>query len=594
MVTSTSTPAIDTWKASVSGNWSVASNWSLNAIPTSGEDVVIDSTLPLTVTFNVSGLLIGALSLIGDALNLEGGTLSVSGATTLQNATVDGVDSFDTRGATSVAGATIGGSVHWINSGTVTQTGGTVTIGDGSSSAAVINNLAGATWIVTDGSGLGQGLSTGSRFVNAGTYWKTSTGVTSIIKATFISTGTISSEGGGDIEFEGAANLSGTYIGSGMVDYGPGGVSTIEDVDVTASCCQTNETGGVVNLVGTMTMNDGSTLANSYGARWNFDGDSSLVLAAGQGEGPDIYGPGLIAKTAGTGTSLVSIDVFTTGTVSVATGTLDFAGTSSQFSGPITGAGTFELDGVGATLEAAATISVAHWTLAGGMTTIDGMLVYTGSAKQSGGGVTLGDGTATHLARLTVGAGGSWDFAEAGAILLGADASSIIVISASATHPGLLETTGAGVSTVAPGIVNDGLDVGGGALGGIEAAAGTLDIKNSVWGTGSDNIVGASKLEFDGYVAKGQTVDFSGAGGTLDLTDLGAFYAPTNGFDTTGSNDVLLIGGGWTLQGASEGASATVLTFAEGSARHTITLNGAYTTPFTATPLGGGVLQVTY
>ncbi len=88
-------------------------------------------------------------------------------------------------------------------------------------------------------------------------------------------------------------------------------------------------------------------------------------------------------------------------------------------------------------------------------------------------------------------------------------------------------------------------------LGGIEVAAGSLILAGPVVGTGADNIVGAATLEFDAVVRAGQTVDFSGAGGTLDLANLRGFHAGIAGFDTVGSNDALLIGGGWAFDGAT-------------------------------------------
>ena len=225
--------------------------------------------------------------------------------------------------------------------------------------------MAGATWTISDASGFAQGAAAGSRFINAGTFQNTSGLGVALVQMDFSSSGTIASQGGGDIEFDGKiTSLSGTYIGSGMIDYGPDGVATLGNVNVTASCCQTSW--GTVDLVGTMTMYDGSTIANDSGAHWNFDGDSSLLLAAGQAAGPDINGVGAISKIKGTGTSVVGIDVEAQGQVSVNTGTLAFEGAVSTFSGPIIGAGTFEIGGGQAQIGAGATLSVADWTLAGG------------------------------------------------------------------------------------------------------------------------------------------------------------------------------------------------------------------------------------
>ncbi len=638
----------DTWTGAASGDWSTAGNWSLNAAPTTGDDVVIDTASPLTVTFDVPALSIGSLQLVDDTLDLVSGPLTVTGAATLTHATINGAWPIYTEGATAIDTAEIGGDDRWYNTGVVTQSGGPVTIGDSSGQTALINNEAGATWTITDASGMLQGTGAGSHFYNAGLFQKTSGSGFAMIKADFISVGTIASQGGGDIVFDGATSrLSGTYIGAGMVDYGPDGVATIGNVQVTQASCQSNF--GVVRLVGVMTMYDGSTLQNAQGASWNFAGDSSLVLAAGQSDGPDIYGPGTIAKTAGTGTSVVSIDAETQGAIIVNTGTLEFDGAVATFSGPISGAGVFELDSAAAMIAQGASLSVADWTLAGGVTTLGQSLTYAGAFEaeggatlalrgrslaltqgadlaglstrgsgtlrllaggevsglriggatvvidsglvtQSGGTVTVGDTTATDAATLRIATGGTWDIADASGIRAGADPASGIVVASGA----LFEKTGGGTSVVASPITNN-ADNSPTALEGIEVSAGTLDLTGRVGGNGADNIVGAATLEFDGAVAAGQTVDFAGNGGTLELTNLAGFHGGIAGFDTAGSNDALLIGGGWAFDGATHTSASTTLNFARGGSEESVTLTGNYLDGnFLAENLGGGVTKVLF
>jgi hypothetical protein len=65
------------------------------------------------------------------------------------------------------------------------------------------------------------------------------------------------------------------------------------------------------------------------------------------------------------------------------------------------------------------------------------------------------------------------------------------------------------VSAIAPAVTNTGT---------IEVTAATLDLQGAVAGKGTDEISGASTLEFDSTVAAGQTLSFTGSGGTLDLT----------------------------------------------------------------------------
>jgi hypothetical protein len=118
--------------------------------------------------------------------------------------------------------------------------------------------------------------------------------------------------------------------------------------------------------------------------------------------------------------------------------------------------------------------------------------------------------------------------------------------------------------------------------GTIEAAAVTLDLKGAVTGTGSDNISGASTLEFDSTVAPGQTVSFAGSGGTMDLTAPARFAGLVSGFDLagSGSNDTIEVSAPWIFTGFNENAANTqgalAFTNPNTSAQITLTLLGDY------------------
>ncbi len=643
----------ETWTAGVSGDWSLASNWGDDQLPISHGSVAIETATALVVTFDVPALTLNDLTLVDDAINLQGGALAATDSTTFTNATVEGVKPFTTAGAATVQGLTLGGSVGWTNVGDVLVSNDAVTIGNSSTSAAQIKNL--GTWTITDASGLTQASSSGWGFVNSGTIYKTSDTGLAWIRANFLSTGTINSTGGGNIVLDGRSSLSGTYIGAGMIDCGPDGTEIVGNVQVTQGACQTIF--GTVDLTGVMTVYDGSTIDDYLGGHWNFYGDSSLLLAAGQGAGPDLHGLGEIAKVKGAGVSEISLDVDAQGVVDVATGTLSFEGATSAFSGAIVGNGVFEIDDGVATFNSGASVSVANWTLAGGATSLDENLSYggaftgeagasldlddhaltlsgaanfsglaiggsgtlrdTGGATisglslggtvafsvfgevvQSGGDVTLGDSGVSDAASLAIHAGGNWSITDGSSILLGADPASAITIYGSASAPALLSKSGVGVSHVFPSIVNSGKNVtSGGALGGLEATGGVLDIEGGVTGTGSDNIVGAATLEFDSSVAFGQIVNFAGASGVLELKDFKDFSGGwISGFDTTGSNDALLIGGGWSFVHASETATAATLGFHNASTGQSknLVLLGDYEGGAFAPQSAGGFLKITY
>ncbi len=637
----------DIWTAGASGVWSLAASWSLGRPPRNGDSVVIGPAAPLTVTFDAANVTLGSLILTGATLNLQGGWMLANGGASLQNAIVDGAKPLYLAGASTVSGLTLGGSAVLVNRGATTQSGGDVTIGDSSSSVSLINNLVGSTWTITDASGMTQGATTGWRFINSGVLQKTSGTGLAWIRANFLSTGTIASQGGGDIVIDGRTNrVSGTYIGAGMVDYGPDGVCWVGDVQVTQSTCQGNF--GIVNLTGAMTMYDGSTIMNAAGARWNFAGDSSILLGPGQAPGPDINGMGVIAKTQGAGTSHIGIIATAEGTVTVATGTLSFEGASSAFSSIINGAGTFQIGAGAAQIKQGAAMWVGHWTLAGGTTTlgenvgfvhaftgqagasldlgghslaltqtanfsglsvlgagylqalggatISGLTVggtavfaVAGQVVQTGGDVTLGDSNVADKAAISIRTGANWQIADASSILRGADPASMLTIAGTAS----LVKAGAGVSHIAPAINNSGANSAT-ALGGIVVSSGALDLQGAVYTTGSANIVGAATLEFDSVVATGQTVYFSGASGVLSLADLSHFHGKISGFDTVGSDDALLIGGGWSFAGASETSSAATLSFVNGAAHQSLTLLGDYTGGAFSAATVGSQLKITY
>jgi len=75
-------PSTDTWINSQSGSWSTASNWSTGAVPSTGDDVVIDESGGIAVTLTGSAS-INSLAVTGDTLEVMGGTLAVAANSSL-------------------------------------------------------------------------------------------------------------------------------------------------------------------------------------------------------------------------------------------------------------------------------------------------------------------------------------------------------------------------------------------------------------------------------------------------------------------------------------------------------------------------------
>ena len=164
----------DRWTAAVSGVWSNAANWSLGHTPRPGNNVDIEATSPLTVTFDLANFAFGGLTLVGATLDLEGGALTACGPSSLRNAVVTGLKPLTLRGPAAISGLTVGGGVLLTNRSQATQSGGGVAIGDAKTSTACIYNVAGATWTIADASGMTSAGQPGWRFVNAGLFQKTS------------------------------------------------------------------------------------------------------------------------------------------------------------------------------------------------------------------------------------------------------------------------------------------------------------------------------------------------------------------------------------------------------------------------------------
>jgi len=189
----------------------------------------------------------------------------------------------------------------------------------------------------------------------------------------------------------------------------------------------------------------------------------------------------------------------------------------------------------------------------------------TEAVTQSGGTVTIGDASGDE-AILDNAAKATYDITDDSGIDRGSSTASYI------DNAGLLEKTGGtATSVIAPAVTNTGT---------IEVAAATLDVQRAVTGKGSDQISGASTLEFDAKVSAGQTVYFTGSGGALALRYPASFAGDISGFDTAGagSNDTIEVARHWVFSGATENAGGTkgTLTFANGASTLSLTLLGDY------------------
>jgi len=177
--------------------------------------------------------------------------------------------------------------------------------------------------------------------------------------------------------------------------------------------------------------------------------------------------------------------------------------------------------------------------------TIGGTVIWTNTAMvaQSGGDVVLAGANAILFNALS----GTFDIADDSDVGRGSSTASYI------RKVGLFEkTAGAGMSVIAPGMVNGGT---------ISAVSGLLDVHGALSGSGKDEIGGGATLEVDATVAAGQTFIYQPTGGELALDDLDVSGAQLFHGDVSG------FGVGDTLDAGAPFGTGTTFVYTENSAR---------------------------
>ncbi|MEZ4792208.1 MAG: hypothetical protein R2783_01640 [Gelidibacter sp.] len=112
----------NTWTGNADTNWGTAANWSLNAVPTATNDVIIPTGK--TVNLNVAGTTKSIVLQGNSTLNINNTLSFTNASSTAANATVNW------------GGASINGDGTLTNNGTLNMVGGTKSFGG----ATVINN----------------------------------------------------------------------------------------------------------------------------------------------------------------------------------------------------------------------------------------------------------------------------------------------------------------------------------------------------------------------------------------------------------------------------------------------------------------------
>jgi hypothetical protein len=324
-------PAALTWDGGGGNNlWSNRFNWSNDQLPTSADDVTINVANPTLTIFqdtpaavhslkteNINALQFtgaGSLSLaaassIDSGLSLNAGTLTandaltVNGPFSLSGGTLNGSSTVTVNGSLTWSGGTMSGTGHTVLNGTASLTGsevldgraldnaGTATLTSGGSlnlqNGAVVNNLAGATFLLANINGVGGDAA--SRFNNAGTLRRTLTtnynfgapltntgtldlidGASVFLGANLTSTGNISLGNNASLYLNGSAATF--TLGDGAAVTGPGTLwLTAGTLNVTGAARVQNLTVWTAKVTGP------GTLTTSGSATWS--GTETVTLA---------------------------------------------------------------------------------------------------------------------------------------------------------------------------------------------------------------------------------------------------------------------------------------------------------------------------
>lgn len=619
-----------TGRFDLSAGWQIAdANGTLSAAtrtPTTSDTVVFDTT-PMTLTGD--SILFGTLDfqLPGSlgAINLGGHRLVLFNSAQLggsaEHFAGPGVIETDAVAVVPYNGSALSlqltDCASWMNNGLVVDAG-RIALGGGTSDIVAITNSPGAMFAIA-ADGIAFLTSPGgpnNYFNNFGTLDKVAGDDLTTIAVPVMNSGVILADRGtleldagsvlsgtigggeGQVRLAGTFGLpanvtdvvtfaSGAYLGGGdrgsAVLSGPGTLASTGSVSlVTSSAPQvllaggaTWSNAGTILAAAVLTMGarigDAATLANQAGASFVIPGNSGITAFDASGSYKFINA-GTLIKSGGAGDSRICVPLYNSGSIGIATGTLEIAAGGS-FAGTVSGHGTLAFTGGISTIAANAVISVSALAVTGG--TLDcGKLENSGHASWNGGAIVLDAGLSPNPI-LQNDAGATLTIAANGQRL-----SAIGGTSAISNKGTLLIDGGSRAAYLDAPLLNDGfvrlvrgtlaLDAGGRSNGALLDAAqgGTL-----LFGGGAFTITGGAYTVRD-TVLNGGTLDLSSAdaanfGASLRLTagnlKLGACDASAQAIvqqagGTISGDGVLTVTGNASLQGGLQsGAGITRL-----------------------------------
>ncbi len=610
-----------TWKNDKSGNWSTGANWSSGSLPGSGDNAVISTADPHTITHSMGLHSIAKLNVAAaDTLAITGGKLVVSGAATLAGNLVESAGTF-------------GVGAGSFSTGGITQTGGTLAVNAGVFNVKGTNSFGGTI------AGAGTlDLSTGSNTLAAGL-------ALNVGKLVIGSAATVTL--GGNLAYAGTlADNGGTIDSGGETLTLSGAASGLNLVD-TALVLTGTMTGGL-NLFGSTLDNFGvlnGTIDLTYG-----QGNLQLSEAFTNEAGGTINTSGINSRLDSgvntndgvinfTGSGEVFTSLTNLGTINIEAGaTMTVSGfheASQPFltydlGGVVSGAGTLDI-GTGVDFQPGVSLSVAAIEMtqanaevpqnsfmtfasdasyAGSLTMNSGGIGLNGHALTLSGVVDFADiapplnapysnidnsvsgGTLTLAGTTAIASLSADTLVNTGAITQIAVATgdygfdvSLLVNQAGATYqmqngaqitPGTLDTVGTLENFGAISASGQtAIDIATINAGTVQAMSGTLTFGSAVSGGGTLLLAANAGMAFNANV---------GAGGLVSLgANTSLAVDATDGFGATIANfaaaDIITLDGlGWNSNAtASFNTSNDQLSVMSGSANTTLQFAGSYT-----------------
>ncbi|WP_028445790.1 DUF4347 domain-containing protein, partial [Chitinimonas koreensis] len=498
----------------------------------------------------------GTLSVANDdylaagTITLNGGTLAITGATTIDNAvTLPSASTISTTANATLSGALSGAnpltksgastltlagtsSAHF---GAVNVTVGGLTLSGGSAlgDTSAVTLSSGTTLTVSSTETIGSLAGAGSVVLNAGLTAggdNSSTTYSGVISGTF----GLTKAGSGTL------TLTGNNLYTGATTVSAGGLTL-------------NRVGGALD--------DNTSISVASGATLTVSADETIDNLSGAG-------------TVALGTSALTIGI---------------NGSSSTFSGGITGSGTLTLDGSG-TFTLSGTNSGQSWSM---QVLSGGTVAIAGDANLGTGTLQLNDGTLSVTSAATVD----------NAITLGASSGTVSVgsglavgLSGAIGGAGALTKTGSGTltlsgsnnysgtTTVSAGTLAVAADGNLGAAGVSLAAGSTLQVTGATTIDNALTLNGAATLLIDAAVTASGAI-----GGSGSLTKTGTGNLTLSSSSSNYSGGTTLTAGTVTAQNAASIGSGTI-TFNGGA----LTVDSASATFANAvTMVAGGTLGLT-